>query len=100
MNQALTPIELEQYMKDHPEIFAKKCTAYTIRAKAHKFEIPALQHVIKGDTVKVPPEEESTKQMWKFYLPEIVQWYKLGGGRRVTKEIIRNRDYAKILQEV
>jgi hypothetical protein len=85
-------------MQAHPEQFKTTYKAHTLRMKASAFEIPAMQHAVRGDTIRVPADEESLKIRWTFYLPEILAWQRLGKGKRTTKEIVRSRDYAKMIK--
>jgi hypothetical protein len=97
INRALTPDELAEYMAKHKNEFCNVYKASTLRIKANSFEIPAMQHSVRGDTIRVDSCDKK-KQRWTFLISEIKLCEIFGSGRKATKEVVRQRDYTKIAE--
>lgn len=94
--EGLTADELEKYMKEHKREFKEIFKANTLRRKARSFEIPAIQHEVNGNTIKVSSGQNKNTR-WTFFVHEVKQSILVGSSKNITKEIVRKRDYNKIL---
>jgi hypothetical protein len=84
-----TSTELARFMKENPNLFRGKVfTQNTISNKASLFQIPAMQHGIKGGVIKKIHNDGK----FTFELGEIINWCKWGANKAAVYKVLKGRD--------